>query len=428
MNNKEVLDFILEVESQLKEIDVRYERYFLLIRVFLYGSFRSNTPVLITFKNRIKAIVKGSVDVFFLRKKFRLENLIVSPSSHFNNNHNGLAFSKHVEAIKSKIFNYDVILTGNNLNSKYLNVSSIPSALYKVKAHFRKRTTHNNIIYDFSSIIRSVALSKNIKLNFNPNDLLELISKIESHLYFYEKIIPNKVMIKKVIFVAYYNINDLAMIEVLKRRGVECIDYQHGIQNNYHPMYSYLSGVSSSIGIPTTFWGWDGVSKKRIVSELGYESFELVGNLWYGTKLYKEVLNKLQRSKKTILVALQLWPDYFNFELLDVIRKDTDYLWVFREHPLNRISLDEKNSILKNNVDIIFEDINTISVETSINSCDICITGYSTVGIEAHHMGKKIIFVHENAKFGLSDYINKDNDIFYADTSEMICSILAEDV
>jgi hypothetical protein len=423
MNNKEVLEFILEIENRMKKIDSQYEKYFLLTRMFLYGEFRGGKKGRPTsLFNSLRYILKDIVDIFKFGRQFDKQNVIFVPEKHFNLSVDGKFLSKHVEALSSKVDSVGVVSLGRNRSTQF-SVTSIMAFLYKINFFSLNNKLIKSFVSDFELVLHDVKVERCANCKVKSDFLFVLLSKFDFYAFFYNKIIPKNVNLRRSYFIAYYNVHSFSLIETLKTRGVECIDYQHGIQNNFHPMYAFLSNVSNSFGLPDVFWGWDDVSKKRILSELSSSHFKKVGNLWYETELYKKLMVTPDSSKRNILVALQQWPDFFNFDLLKVIEDDVKYQWIFREHPLNKIPIAERNWISEKYKNIFFEDVGSTKVEVSIKSCEICITGFSTVGIEAYHMNKKVIFTHENALLGLSDYIDH-NHIFYADSYETIKKII----
>lgn len=428
MNNKDLLKFILKIEEELKKIDVRYERQFLIMRAFIYFYFRgskykkNNKTIKIQFF--IDSIFSMlSMCFMFLYFKFSKGErvILVSPSSHFNLELNGNKISKHVEGIREKCTNIITFVVGYSKNRKKNNISLAAKLYYRIQKN--RLIRDDKFINDFNVVCLSVSNAIGKSISFPSDDVHNWISRIKCYTAFYSYFLPSKSKIEKVIFIAYYDANSFALIEALKGKSIECIDYQHGIQNDCHPMYSNLFGLQNSLGIPSKFWCWDNVSQNRISVALGENHFQNVGNLWLKSKYYKESIKLLNRPKKTILVALQLWPDFFNTKIFDVVNETEDYLWIFREHPLNLIPQAQKNSILKKYKNIKFDDITKNTVESSINSCLICMTGFSTVALEAFYTGKKAVFFHENAKYGLSSYIDNEN-IFYADDKEDIKEII----
>ncbi|KZN15066.1 hypothetical protein [Marinomonas sp. TW1] len=422
MNNKDVLLFILKVEEGLKEIDVRYERQFLITRIFLYTSFRSaKRKKKKNYKNLMFGFFINLFSLFYFRKMMEKENMIVTPNSHYNVFVKGGGVSKHVAGLMSVLSNVSVFSNGTNYRVNLPNLDLFFQVFFKFSK--KNHIEDSKFVNDFVSVFKSTSLSMGMNEKFSPYDIRYWLEKSKKSLEFYSYMIPSNIKLKSVYFIAYYNFNTIGLIEALKNKGVECVDYQHGIQNDYHPMYSKLTNLECSFGMPTKFWMWDSVSNNRIVSSVGEKKAKEVGNLWFKTSKYKESFQLLPRPQKTILVALQLWPNYFNFKVLNVVSKNKDILWVFREHPLNLLSHEVKEDLLNKNENIIFENIDEVSVESSIQSSCLCMTGYSTVAIEAYYSGKKAVFFHENAKYGLSKYID-DRNIFYADDEEGIQKII----
>lgn len=242
--------------------------------------------------------------------------------------------------------------------------------------------------------------------------------------------------------VVYYERDCLAITCIVNRRGGRTFEYQHGIQNNQHPMYSNVYAPGQTIGdaMPRHFLAWDSVAAKRFDGwasrALGPRlGSSIIGNLWQESlkctpivPLDPDTVAMLSSAHAVILVALQEWPNTFNMDILaalDVV--DEHGVVVVRPHPLDSTRTDVIEHTFRtsgSHAQFRFEVGNAHAVEALFPYCQLCITGYSTVGLDANEHGVPCLFTHPNAADGLRDYLERP-DCHYADTAEQMRPIIA---
>ena len=234
----------------------------------------------------------------------------------------------------------------------------------------------------------------------------------------------------------YYDPNMLAMLKAAKESGIYTIEYQHGIQNQMHPMYNSLSlYTDEKSALPDCFWVWDTVAEKRLcAATCDQRKIEVVGQLWqafYETEIAKSVRafparEDLQQNK-VVLIALQGFPRFFNFEVLESLRAlSDDWLIIIREHPLHPLSLEQRNEYFSQQdyeAPIKFSPSQE-SLESIFAVADVCISGFSTVCYEAKVSGVKAVFTHPLARQGLGAYID-GKSLYYVSDRNQLNEILA---
>lgn len=352
--------------------------------------------------------------------------------------------SESQDIVSKKLFNrYSD--TYQYLYSKNKKIQVIES--FDFKSHLKGERTNNKIVYiHFLLVIEKfkfyllsilkkrdlelVSLKKSINKHFKfqldiKNDIFWILHLSK----FYEKIIK-KFNCKQVLFVCFYRPEAMAICLACKRLNIESIEYQHGIQNDNHPMYSNWTKLPKEGFwlLPSNFWMWEKIFAKRIIKwskGSKYHNVFVGGNLWID---YQKSF--LARSKNTILVQKTInryrilvslqGDNYLPKFLLDFIKKyANEFDWIFRDHPRIPISTKNRN---------ILEKYSLLNINLSSNCSlyelfkfvNIHITGFSSVGYEASKFNIKTIFFHENAKDGLSDLLNTKNFYFVENENSLL--------
>lgn len=239
---------------------------------------------------------------------------------------------------------------------------------------------------------------------------------------------------KLVFLTAFYCSEAMAMNLACHQLGIIVVEYQHGAQNDYHPMYTHWENLPEEGYelIPNTFWMWGKEPQRRIENwtEKTTKHNALVGgNIWmtYVSERKSDVAylaSHYNNSKINILISLQgdqIFPKF----LLESIKNDSSgIIWHFRDHPRLPISDILKNKIIKlSNCEITFSS--QAPLYELIKKSDIHITGYSTVAFEAQSFNIPTIFTHINALNGYQELMNK-NGLFYADNGDSFNALIIE--
>lgn len=424
LNSNELIQFILLIERHLLGKYKSVEDLLPTIRMFIYFSIALNRQVDGSgnlFKKAFNAAywtIRSFGDFLHFLCFAKTKSIMVAPSTHRNIPGKPFYKSKHFDAlIKAKASeNFYVIESEakNNQKSKYKDPFSFIHGLARLI----------NAISPCPSELKLIAKDVCSYANELPGNvcldekrLLHLIREYETSSKLHSLIFRLK-GIKKGYFIVYYLTPHLAMIKALNLRSGQSIEYQHGIQNDYQPLYTHWDHlVQPPLCLPKSIYVWDTVSKKRIDKWAGPLGIEVIktGNYWI-EQLDRTSIN---RDSFTILVALQKFPEHFNFGILDAVRKFPSLKWVFREHPLWPMPEDSKRELLSKFDSICFQTSKDRLLEEALSECAVCITAFSTVGIEALSLGVKTLFTHVNALNGLSSYIDNEH-CFYADNAEAI--------
>lgn len=425
MNHEALIKHLEEAESRLKARGVWDSRFGIVFRSFLYFSHRKNV------NNVVRKGRRGFLLAYFHSLWLSLVDLgkvrngksvaVIAPSQQRNIVINNKAVSKHADSLSDfvgKTFATEPVMVEIGIlrsECDAVNVSAlfrlmqriVPSFLYVDRAARRFVQQAAEVLEELG-IESKQALLEDVFRRY-------LFSRI-----FYKAVLPVK-RLSRVYFINYYDPEVLGILHSLKSSGVTCLEYQHGIQNDLHPMYTRLDDVGHSV--PDQFLTWNSVTTRRFealnrfvstsITEVGYLWPAYYSRVFGGSSVGRRVI---EGEGPRILVALQLYPDFFNKDLLIAIdRLGERFTWVVREHPLSVLTPSERGRFLEASKRLSF-DSETL-LEEQLASSDLCITGFSTVGLEAKAFGCKVLFTHENALKGLSDYI--DNvDFFYAGSVE----------
>ena len=231
----------------------------------------------------------------------------------------------------------------------------------------------------------------------------------------------------------FYNAISMALSLACYRRNIASVEYQHGAQNDYHRMYTHWNTIPETgyEFLPKYFWCWGNVSADRIrtwAKKSSYHKVIIGGNLWMlknqcnsrgSNNSSEKQLRHYKDGKKHILITLQAWPDYFNFDILSIMKESpSNWCWHIRQHPLHRLpSKDIKKYFLDQKIrNCEIEYSSSAPLYTILQSTDVHLTGFSTVAFEAQAYGIPTIFFHENALHGFSGLI--DNVFFCYATSK----------
>lgn len=424
-SRQEQLQLICEVENKLLQLESSNIDLFPVIRAYIFYSYK---PIFDQKKPKRSIVQWLGLLYQFVLSFFRLlvlcikpiksDYLLVASSLQRNSLNKTVWISKHLDSLIRHYgkHNCTVIEIGKSkpgVNSPYLNLTKAVRGISKlVISILPKNKVLSKLALDSVRAVKAIDPNANMNAQWLENELN--VFCIATKIY---KLVFTRSHFKMGVWVAYYDFEMMAMINALNSRGVKTVDYQHGIQNDFHALYSGWEALPKRPNcMPTTFFVWDKITEQRILKwgELIGVTAEITGNFWLRLILPTSNAGKELDSKKSlneVLVALQHWPEDFNEELLEVIKNKPQLNWCFRAHPFAPISEHDNNRICAQYPNIRFETNEARTLEEALSSCTLCITGYSTVGIEALHFGKTTIYTHVNALDGLTSYI--DNKVCY---------------
>lgn len=445
MDNKQVCEIIGRIESELVRHDCNSD-YFAVVRVSLY--FFLTSPVVRESKRplHLSQVIRG-----FFNGAWRLLTLLRSPSSHLLvgasnqrniSNQSGL-LSKHTDSLLAHLQKQEGI--------DLLEYGPVPPAQageHRANVSMFIDVISKSIILNGCTrkdVARICEVVANGCAGLQHRDRLN--SMLRSNLLRYARLVGFFRVLFKIKsydvahFVVYYGVDALAMLRVIQENGGEAIDYQHGIQGRFQPMYSELSVIKerSPHSLPKHFWVWDEIAENRLLTASVNEKFHvaIVGRFW--DQYYRDCLMYqslpgggcsllAESGGKAVLVALQEFPEMFSDEVVKALAMlDESWVIVVRKHPRVQIheSLIKKYFSAERYRARVFFDEGSLDLAAVLNCVSCCVTGFSTVGLEAHMAGASVVFYHENALQGLSEYLALPG-IHFADDAKSIYRLMNE--
>jgi hypothetical protein len=392
----------------------RLNRYFNYFIEFISSSF-------LYFRNPLK---KMDVDVIYFTRSSESQDIVSKKifNRYSDTYQNVYSKNKKVQVIES--FDFKSNLKGEKSDKKIVYLHFLLT-IEKFKFYLSLPFKRCNL--EFLELETSV--NKHFKFDVDVKNDMYWIMQLSK---FYEKVIKTY-SCKKVFFVCFYRPDAMAICLACKRLNISSVEYQHGIQNDNHPMYSNWTKIPKKGFdlLPANFWMWEEVFAKRIIKWTKGNSYHQVfvgGNLWLNyQKLIlvnskKSCILKKNTNKIKILVSLQ-GDDFLPKFFLDFIKKyPNDYDWFFRDHP--RLPISEKNKdFLTRFTDMDISLSSNCPLYELFKFTNIHITGFSTVGYEASAFNIGTIFIHKNAKEGLSDLLESNNFHFANDEYSLLSMI-----
>jgi len=229
-----------------------------------------------------------------------------------------------------------------------------------------------------------------------------------------------------VIYQYFYRLTGLALGLAATRSLTPSIEYQHGIQNDFHGMYSHWINVPSKgyEMLPEVFWLWGEEFKKKLGTLLKphMRHKALVGgNILLNARTSSRSGEKGSKPGKrdvgrSILVTLQGDKFYKPFLLEAVVRLQS-FVWLFRDHPRHPISEDIKLTLAKFSNRPMHE-IAQQDLYALLSTVDLHITATSTVALEAAAFGVPTLFLDNYARSGFG--VLCDDEVSVANSSQQV--------
>ena len=259
------------------------------------------------------------------------------------------------------------------------------------------------------------------------SDLLlieELAARFEKLLV---QVRPSLVMVS-----VWFSREAMAMILASKRLNIQTVDYQHGAQNDLHPMYTNWS-LRSENGfgtMPNVFWTWGDISNRRINNwATHYENHRaILGGRLYDDDRHEDKkptprwLPKHRNNNPIIYVTLQ-GDGVFNNEIFEVLEGTNQQMnWVFRDHPRLPISPALKRKILSaSGMSASF--VKGTTLQQDLIWASVHVTGFSTCAFEAEVLGVPTIFIHESAPLSQPELLGRQGFLFCHSGKEIIAGL-----
>ena len=306
-----------------------------------------------------------------------------------------------------------------NKNIIYLASADYPNRLIKYKDYL---SDNNVIIYSFWVAPLRKIISKILKPSLPVNEIENLLSKymnevdIKSIINHHKKFITNyyiyKILLapfkfKKAYVVSAYT--NSALIAVLKEKGVEVIEIQHGFVGPMHRGYNYAI-KSKLLPTPDKIYVYDEFWKKELVDAGYFDEKQIIINNRKKYLMIKDNLNIF--DKKFIVFTGQ---GGFYDKISTFLEKSNDFLlkndiyFIYLPHPneinkdLSFLEINKNIKVLKNKKYIteqyIYDSIAHISV-------------YSSCHFDAIYYKNKTFVLDVLKDNPLNYYINKYPDKF----------------
>lgn len=239
-----------------------------------------------------------------------------------------------------------------------------------------------------------------------------------------------------VVLICYYSIPQQGLALACSRRGIPCIEYQHGLQTRPHLPYNFTHIPAEGFAtVPQWFFTWGENSTLPYQKAFSRQNYHHVataskpdyiiwkeGRLHFDTSLL-ELLQQKTEGKKCICVPLS--GDSYPLTLLPdlIARSPDDWLWLIREHPLTPSTWLRVPPEYAHKVE--YEATTTLPLHVVLTLSQHMITTHSSAALEAlslHNMQTTII--HPAGKEYYAAHI-ADGSMRYADTLETILHSIA---
>lgn len=410
----------LECRLNVTGIEPYFEKFWPLVRVRLFELSRDQKHI--SYRMKFRRILSFAAALLLSRVSFEKSDvLVLSAESDFGPKLGPTRRNTTRQAIR-RIFDSSLRVTF--ANTATLGVTQVVSNAEGV------------------SLLRALLTAKMYALfrkafqTYNVPDQTELMSHVKkefgfeasitSDILFVEELskkfqrILLRVKPKIVIISVWYSRESMAMTLACKRLKISTVDYQHGAQNDIHPMYTNWNLRAESFEtMPDIFWTWGEIPMRRInkwASKYSDHRAVLGGNLRVSLwKKENESLSPLsqnpQNEKPLIYVTLQ-GDEVFNEEILRVVSETHKRMnWVFRDHPRLPISSSLRSKIASES-DRTARIVSKTPLYEDLQRASVHITGFSTCAFEAEVFGVPTIFTHENAFLGQTDAMETGAFVF----------------
>lgn len=428
-----LLDFAAKISALEKRIteagiDPYFERFWPLIRVKLLELSSGQAPV--SYWLRMRRFLSLAASLLTPAKSSQKSDVFVMSAESDFGPRKGLFRDNETQKAMSRHF--DSKLELGFVNTATLGVTQ--ALLGLGGASLLKAMLFAKVSAKLSVVLRRGNMPDEKELVSQIEDIFGLQISVVSDFRFIEELAKKferilvKVQPEIVIVSVWYSREAMAMTLACKRLNITIVDYQHGAQNDIHPMYTNWHLRTENFDLmPEIFWTWGEISMKRINKwAKQYNSRAILGgnlqaNYWQKeNKSSSSLVGTGQNKTPLIYVTLQ-GDDIFNGEILTVLEETQNQMnWVFRDHPRLPISSSLKRKIMSASGRKARIVRNT-SLYEDLAKSSIHITGFSTCAFEAEIFGVSTIFTHENASLGHAEILEKKG-FFFSLTSEEIAA------
>ncbi len=318
--------------------------------------------------------------------------------------------------LSKSAFSFDYVKSSNRNNfyfSSLFNTIHVP-LLLKVLSFFKRKKEDCAIeLPDYDQLIEYIRDNNpEFKIGALSLQRVSTICKnVTLHVDFWELILK-KVSPKVIFTVCYYIPQNFGLIFAANRNLIPIAEIQHGNQSGYPP-YSFRNLPRNGLNtLPKYFVNWDKNSFNQLASELNKTNIHSaleIGNPWIALwgdeswvrKKFQNFNNRFdQSSKPMILYSLvpeaEILPDFIKRTIKETRHQ---YGWCVRMHPRQVNSLGRIRQIFDSN------DLNDVIIDNGsalpllLKNCDLHITSWSSIVLEAGLYGLvSIVFTEEGAQ------------------------------
>lgn len=396
------IDFIKEIETSFNvgSLKVKDMEIWPFLRKSYYFTYRNKYIFNINNEKGtdIIKIINTFMNVFYgIQNLFKKYDYIIFSNIGERRVMNNKYVNKLVHNLISELGEDKVLLVEHpSMRSHYrLNLLSdkniISANLFHIFSYLP--LFKNNTRIDNENILKEINKIYKIKVNYR-----YIISRFIIYLYllnfFYRIYKPKKIFVTQ-----YYSLFHQAAIYTFNNKGLNSIEFQHGVINNQHPAYNLFTKLDNAF-FPKYLLVF-GDSVKKIFNTKNYfidpHNVFSVGNMYLDyikneyimpNRISKKFKNFRRHYNKIIAVSSQ---KTIESRLLLFIKKlsslNENILYIFIPREINK---DFSNEDLPSNI-IILKELNVYQI---IKESDYHSTVYSTCALEAPALGIPNILIN----------------------------------
>ncbi|SHI96367.1 hypothetical protein SAMN02745671_02254 [Anaerovibrio lipolyticus DSM 3074] len=236
------------------------------------------------------------------------------------------------------------------------------------------------------------------------------------------------------VVVCWYSNVSMSFILACRKKGIPCIDIQHGFAggNKHEAYYNWINIPQDGYNImPTNFWSWSdkdaaAINKwycsensniKRAFVGGNYTQAYLLkydlGSLWN-----KKLAEKIEKDRISVLVTLQpgfKLPEWF----IVFIKTSENIQWFIRCHPVMDEIQQEFVDKVKNESNVACEIASACPLVSVLELCNLHITSHSSVVIDAESYGVKSVCLSTECFNYFKENINQGTCFYVTNAVEL---------
>lgn len=362
----------------------------------------------------LKPTIKKRINAFkFQKMKMKPADFLFFSGVNFRETFDGKSFNKFYDPIADFLVernrSFLFLEYGSQLNQKTykdrgLNIQMIynyfEATAQKTKPDYEQWQGMKELIVFFESKFSDASHSLYSEIELN---LRKVIIWKSSFDWVLEQIKPDKVFL-----LSYYNIPCFGLLAAAKKKGITCVDIQHGLQGEFHPAYS---GFKEDYALlPDLFWLWDEHTANRLKANLPYHNLKTLtgGNPWHSA--LKNRASKSDFNQPCVLFTLQpVSPPVDEYIFEAIAQSKNEINWLIRLHP--RIDAATKNQLIERLKalqvfdPILWQKANTTPLPLLLKEVDLHLSKFSGCISEAADLGTFSIILEKSGEISYSHLI-----------------------